>query len=84
MKTICIIVDINLKNQDIINYSGRSISIIFLFQKDVSTVTTMSLIGYKKEALSLLINNVGILPLKDSETSNNSSNSSEDLNDTRV
>ncbi|CAG8841061.1 18869_t:CDS:2, partial [Racocetra persica] len=85
--------------RDIVNHSGRSTPITFLFQKGVPTVTTMSLTGHKsessyriyarpsqqqkEEALSLLINNVGTLPLKDSETSNNSSSSSEDLNDTR-
>ncbi|CAG8613313.1 18786_t:CDS:2 [Racocetra fulgida] len=107
MKTICIAADIDLKDQNIVNHSGRSIPITFLFQKGVSTVTTMLLTGHnsessyriyacpsqqqKEEALSLLINNVRTLPLKDSKTSNNldtSSNlntlSNSDLNNTKI
>ncbi|RIB23154.1 hypothetical protein C2G38_2172050 [Gigaspora rosea] len=92
-KTICTIVNIDLKNHEIIiNHSGRSTPITFLFQKGVLTVTTMSLNGHKsklsyriyacpsqqqkEEALLLLINNVGTLLLKNLETLNNSDTSS--------
>ncbi|CAG8635936.1 12630_t:CDS:2 [Cetraspora pellucida] len=93
MKNICATVNINLEGRDIVNHSGRSTPITSLFQKGVPTVTTMSLTGHKselsyriyawpsqqqkEEALSLLINNVGTLPLKNSNVSSslNSSNS---------
>ncbi|CAG8578017.1 27563_t:CDS:2 [Gigaspora margarita] len=92
MKTICTIVDVDLKNQGIINHSRRSTPITFLFQKGVPTVTMMSLTRHKskssyriyahpsqqqkEEALLLLINNVGTLSLKNLEISNNSDTSS--------
>lgn len=77
MKDICIAVGIDINGRDIVNHSGRSTPITFLFQKGVPTVTTMSITGHKSEssyriyarpsnqqredALSLLIDNVGLV-----------------------
>ncbi|CAG8740121.1 29894_t:CDS:2, partial [Racocetra persica] len=83
MKNICIAVGIDINGHDIVNHSGRSTPITFLFQKGVPIVTTMSLTGYKSEssyriytqpsnqqredALLLLIDNVGLIPLNNLE-----------------
>ncbi|CAG8844576.1 13685_t:CDS:1, partial [Racocetra persica] len=83
MKDICTAVGIDINNRDIVNYSEQSIPIIFLFQNRVPTATTMSLTGHRsklsyyiytqlsdqqrEDALLLLINNVGLVPLNSSE-----------------
>ncbi|CAG8758266.1 22509_t:CDS:2 [Gigaspora margarita] len=71
IKDICTTVGININGRDIVNHSGRSIPITFLFQKGVPTATTMSLTGHRnqqrEDALSLLINNVGLVSLNNLE-----------------
>lgn len=50
MKTICTAVGINIGDRDIVNHSGRSTPITFLFQKGVPMGTTMSITGHKSES----------------------------------
>jgi hypothetical protein len=85
MKDLCAAVGIDIKNRDIVNHSGRSIPITFLFQQGVPMATTMAITEHKseslyriyahpsnhqkEEALSLLINNIGTLPLSNPENS---------------
>ncbi|CAG8834650.1 24837_t:CDS:2, partial [Racocetra persica] len=59
MKDICIAVGIDINGRDIVNHSGRSTPITFLFQKGVPIVTTISLTGHR--------NNVGLIPLNNLE-----------------
>ncbi|CAG8508330.1 656_t:CDS:2 [Scutellospora calospora] len=87
IKTLYSTVGINIGDRDIVNYSGQSTPITFLFQKGVPMGTTMSITRHKSElsyqiyarpsdkqhedALSLLIDSVGTLPSNSQEESIN-------------
>ncbi|CAG8607742.1 7812_t:CDS:2 [Diversispora eburnea] len=85
-------VGIELGDRDIVNHSGRSTPITKLFWQGVPLVTTMSITGHKsessyriyarpstqqkEEALSLLIDSVGTLPLKNDQSLSKSTSQS--------
>ncbi|CAG8766940.1 24292_t:CDS:2, partial [Cetraspora pellucida] len=60
MKDICIAVRIDINGHNIVNHSGCSTPITFLFQKKPSN-------QQREDALSLLINNIGLVTLNNSE-----------------
>ncbi|CAG8727906.1 28546_t:CDS:2 [Gigaspora margarita] len=51
MKNICTDVKINIENYNIVNHSGRTTPIIFLFYKGILIVTSMSITGHKTQDL---------------------------------
>ncbi|CAG8602118.1 4058_t:CDS:2, partial [Racocetra persica] len=87
MKSIYNDVGINIENRDIVNHSGRTTLITFLFREGVPIVTSMSIRGHKNEssyriysrpseqqkknALSTLINAVNLPEAQDLPSDNN-------------
>ncbi|KAF0480595.1 hypothetical protein F8M41_023687 [Gigaspora margarita] len=53
MKNIYTIVGINIKDCDIVNHSGQSTPIAYLFQKGIAMGTNMFITGYKKLEASI-------------------------------
>ncbi|CAG8799124.1 38929_t:CDS:2, partial [Gigaspora margarita] len=51
MKNICSEVEINIKDHNIVNYSGRTMPIIYLFRESIPIVTSISITGYKSVSL---------------------------------
>ncbi|CAG8814777.1 45908_t:CDS:2, partial [Gigaspora margarita] len=50
MKSICNDAGINIENCDIVNHSGRTTPITFLFREGIPVVTSMSITGHKSES----------------------------------